>query len=59
MGSIFGIFNENFQKMTSVKQALLYSRCGKKDINSAATSIELWGSLLRVSTESVKIINER
>ena len=59
MGFVFGTFNENFQKMTGAEKELLYSRCGEKDISDAAVLIGLWGALLRVSTESIKIIKER
>jgi len=59
MGYVFGICNENFQKMTSAEQSLLVSRCGAKDIENATILIELWGSLLRVATESSRIISER
>ena len=59
MGLIFGRFNENFQKMTIAEKTLLISRCGEQDISDASTLIQLWGALLRVTTESVNIISER
>ena len=59
IGLIFGRFNENFQKMTIAEKTLLVNRCGEKDISDASTLIQLWGALLRVTTESVNIISER
>ena len=59
MGLIFGMLNENLQKMTSAEKALLVSRCGEQDIDDATTLIGLWGALLRVNTESINIISER
>ena len=59
IGYVFGILNDNLQKMTSAEKELLYSRCGEKDISDATVLIGLWGALLRVSTESINIMKER
>ena len=59
MGLVFGLCNEAFEKFTDAEWSLLYRRCGEKDILNATRLIELWGALLRVATESGKIINER
>ena len=56
MGYVFGIFNNNYQAFTSAERNLLLSRCGEQDIQDAATLIKLWGALLRVSTESARIM---
>jgi len=59
MGKIFGMLNENMQKMSSAEIDLLYSRCSSEDITDATTLIRLWGALLRVCTESINIMDER
>jgi len=59
LGLVFGLANEALEKMTSAELSLLYRRCGSEDIRNATRLIELWGSLLRVATESGEIINER
>jgi hypothetical protein len=59
MGLISGRLNENIQKMSSGELDLLYMRCGASDIDDATRLIGLWGALLRVMTESEKIIQER
>lgn len=59
MGLITGTLNENIQKMSSAEIDLLYNRCSSVDITDATRLVALWGALLRVTTESEKIIQER